>query len=383
MTTDIRFFEFAEHLLLIAAAAGCLYLLVAAYLASTFRPPAEKELCKPVPVSILVPLCGAEPQLADRLRKLCNQDYAGPLQILCGLHSQDDPAIESVSAVAAEGCGMPIEFKVDPRVYGRNRKISNLINIAAHAKHEMLVLLDSDIEVDSNFVARMISALQAPGAGAVSSLYRGVGSGSACGHLAAVTQNAFFLPDAILALRTKMAQPCFGAAVALSSTTLQRIGGLHAFADHIDDDYAIGEAVRQLGLKVAIVRTAVAHICGTQSWRELFAGELRAATTARSIAPIGQAGRFLVYPFALALLAALLGAGSPAIVLAIAGLASRALVAWCFARRFGGVAPASSLIAMAELLVFAAFVTSWFCPTVTWRGNRYRLVDETPAEYRQ
>ena len=379
MGTGLGVLDLAADFFLVAAAAGCLYLFLAAYLVLTFRVQGKTQPLDPVPVTVLVPLCGAEPDLEVRLRALCRQDYSGPVQIICGVGSAADPAIDAVTAVAGECEDGRIDLQIDSRTYGCNLKISNLINMARHARHDTLVLVDSDIEVGPDFLADVVGELQKPGVGAVTNLYRGVAGSNVWSHFATAALNAHFLPDAIVALRLKLAQPCFGASIALTRKTLQQICGFQAFADQIWDDYAIGQAVRRLGLNVAIAPAAVVHLCCAQSGGELFASELRAARTARSIAPIGQAGRMVVYPFALSLIAALLGAGAPAAVLAVAALGARALMTRCFVRRFGGPTHSSVLLAFGELVVFAAFIAGWFGPDVIWRGNRYRLVSEIPA----
>ena len=45
-----------------------------------------------------------------------------------------------------------VELVVDPRTHGVNRKVSNLINIMPRARHDTLVLSDSDIVVGPNYL---------------------------------------------------------------------------------------------------------------------------------------------------------------------------------------------------------------------------------------
>jgi ceramide glucosyltransferase len=280
--------HFTVQLCLIAAAPGCLYMILSGYLVLRFGLGKAGRRAAPVPVSVLMPLCGREPGLYSRLRALCEQDYSAPIQILCATQHSADPAIPIVRAAAGEG-GRMIELMVDPRVHGRNLKISSLINMSGRARHDVLVLIDSDIEVGPDYLSRVAGELQRPGVGAVSCLYHGVAKGGLWARLAAMGIDLHFLPNVIVALRFGLAQPCFGATIAISRETLRRIGGLQAFADHLCDDYAIGEAVRALGARVAIPSFAVGHVCSERNARELLEGQLRYARTIRSIDPGGYA----------------------------------------------------------------------------------------------
>jgi ceramide glucosyltransferase len=370
-----EFVRAAADVFLVSAIVGCAYLLAAALLVAAFKQNENAAPATPVPVSLLVPLCGNEPELAHRLMALCRQDYAAPIQIVCGLQSDSDAALGAVRAVAAATPQHAIEWYVDARVHGRNMKVSNLINMAQHARHDTFILVDSDIEVAPNFVAEQIDALQRPGVGAVTCLYHGVAAGGIWTRLSALRINAHFLPSVIVALSSELARPCFGVSIALSRETLRRIGGLHAFADQLCEDYAIGEAVRGLGATVAVSSLALGHVYAERSAREFFAAELRAARAIKDLTPQGHAGSFLTHPFALALVAAGLGAGSPAIAVMLAAFACRIAVCRCIEHRFGTPEESYLLLPLRDLLSFAVQVASYFGTTVTWRGQRYQLSD--------
>jgi ceramide glucosyltransferase len=358
------------------ASVGSFYMLVAAALTLRFgrhAPPPRPAGEKPAPpVTILMPLCGGEAGLYDRLRALCEQDYAGPVQLLCAIQDAEDPAIAVVEKLAADFPQAHVQWQVDPGLHGRNRKMSNLINALSHVRHDVIVMIDSDIEVGRGHIAHVVDELLKPGVGAVTCLYTGVAGRGLWSRLSAKTTNMHFLPSVIVGLKARMAEPCFGSTIALTGATLERIGGLKAFADHLWDDYAIGQAVRAAGLQVQVSSTTVGHVCPESSGREFFAYQLRNARTIGGIDPIGYLGAVVTHPFALAVVAVLLGAGGPAVVLAGLALTSRAALCSCVTRRFG-VPTSYWLLPLHDLAAFAVYVASFFGASVIWRGQRYRV----------
>jgi len=358
---------------LVGAIIGCAYLSMAAFTVAAYKRRAHPPTDAPVPVTILVPLCGDEPGLADRLLALCEQDYAGPIQIVCGVRHDSDAALDAVKTVAAREPRHAIEWYAEERLHGRNLKVSNLINMTQHARHETFLLVDSDIEVEPNFVSAMVGSLQQPGVGAVTCLAHAVAAHGLWARLATLRVNADFLPKVVFALTFGLEQPCFGYSIALTRDTLDRIGGLQAFADKLWEDYAIGEAIRELGHTVEVPSFALGHVFAERSARDFFANELRAARTIKGINPRGHAGTVITHPFALALIAVGLGAGTLALAVAFAALACRIALFRGIKRRFGCEATPYLLLPVRELCDFAIYVMSYFGSTVTWRGRRYRV----------
>jgi len=364
--------RWTAYILVAGAALGCLYLVTAALLVLYHRRQPVSE-ASPVPVTVLVPLCGDEPRLGQLLRDLCGQDYAAPVQIVCGARSTTDPALAVVRRIAAIDPQQRIEVHVDPELHGRNLKVSNQINMARHARHDTLVMVDSDVAVSRRFLSDMVAELQKPGVGAVSCLYHGVATDDVWARLAASRINTHFLPNVIVGLKLGLARPCFGAGMAISRDTLERIGGLQSFADQLWEDYAIGEAIRALGLEVAMPRFTLGHVYAGGSARDMVTNQMRDALTIRNINPIGHAGSIVTHPFPLALTALLIGGGNEALAVAFVALGCRSALGWCVEYRFGARSALFWLMPVRDALSFMVHVASFFGGTITWRGQRYRL----------
>jgi ceramide glucosyltransferase len=370
MQIENQFIDIFSGVCVAAACFGCLYLLAASIAVLRFPQRRSPTSFRPEPVTILKPLHGAEPGLARRLRSFCDQDYDAPIQVVCGVQDPADAAIPTVTRLAAQ---IPrVELKVDGRNRGSNPKVSNLGNMFALARHDLIVLADSDIEVGPDYLAAIVAQLQSPGVGAVSCFYHGVPAAGVWSRQAALAINSHLLPDAVLAWSCGLAQPCFGSTLALHRSTLRRIGGFESFADCLADDYAIGAAVRAEGRKIAMPTFSVSHACFDRSLPSLLAHELRAARTIKSITPIGYAGAILTHPFPLALIGAVLGGGHGLGLAAIA-LACRGVLCLCVEHAFGLTRQPYWLIPFHDLVSFAAHVAGLFGTTVKWRGFTYRL----------
>ena len=124
------------------------------------------------------------------------------------------------------------------------------------ARHSLIVVSDSDVAVGPNYLRTLAAALAEPGVGAVTCLYRGLPSGGFWSRLAAMAADDHFLPSTLLGLALRLARPCAGATIALTRETLTRIGGFETVANQLADDYAIGKAVRQAGLRVVLPANA-------------------------------------------------------------------------------------------------------------------------------
>ena len=352
------------------AVLGSLYNLTAIVLILRF--PRAREAARLFPsVSILRPLHGNEPGLFARLVSLSRQDYPGAIEIICGVQDEEDPAAPAVRLLQATNPAH-VELKVDAREYGSNRKVSNLINMQPQARHDVLVVTDSDIVADPQYVSSLVSELDAPNVGAVTCAYHGIPAGGICAHLSALSINTQFLPNVIVAVSLGAARPCFGATIALRRETLAQIGGFHAVADELADDFALGRAVRALGHQVAVSGFTVGHVCFERDFRSFWARQMRAARTIQSIDPIGYLGTIFMHPLPLSVLAAATGV-SGWFLLVSAAMVCRLALCSAITRACRLTRQPHWLIPVQDAISFAVFVASFFGTAVEWRGESYKV----------
>lgn len=365
-----------------AAVLGCCYALFATFAVRRFARSSGAAAPASFPaVSVLKPLRGAEPSLYANLAGFCAQDYPAPVQIVFGVADPSDAAIAIVRKLAADFPERDLVLSVNPRRQGANAKISNLINMAGQARHDVLVVSDSDIVVAPDYLQKVVANLETPGVGLVTCLYRGKAAAGFWSRLSVAAIDYQFLPNVLAGLKLCLAAPCFGSTIALRKATLESIGGFEAVADQLADDYVLGALVRRAGLNVVIPGYVVAHACAERSFGDLWRHELRWARTIRSVDPLGFAGLVISYAVPLALLGLVLGGITPAGLILIAALICRFALQHALDRAFHLRNGVFWLGPLRDCLSFIVFVMSFFGRGVEWRGDRYGLRPDNRLAY--
>ncbi len=325
------------------------------------------------PVSILKPLCGEDHDLAANLRSFCRQDYP-EFQVVFGVRDTRDPAVATVERLMAEFPAADLVLVADRRQRGSNLKVANLHNMLPAARHDVLVIADSDMRVSPGYLAVVSAPLADPAVGIVTCLYRGTPAGGLWSRLACLHINHGFLPQAAVAEAIGAGAGCFGASIALRRETLERIGGLSAIENELADDYALGAAVRRAGGRIELSSYLVDNVIAEPGLSALFRHELRWARTIRLVAPLGFFGSVVTQPVVMAALAAALGVfpvAAPA-MLAIA-LFCRCASVLAVDRALGLQPSPLYLLPVRDVLSFAVFVASFFTRKVEWRDRIFRV----------
>ncbi|MFM0342746.1 MULTISPECIES: bacteriohopanetetrol glucosamine biosynthesis glycosyltransferase HpnI [unclassified Paraburkholderia] len=372
----------AAHLLDVTLAYACAagavvgvgYTVLAGALIGRFFARAVSEPSTFPPVTIVKPLHGNEWALLANLSSFCRQDYPGPVQFLFGVHDSADPALQTVDDLRRHFPEADITVVADTRLYGPNRKISNILNMLPQARHDVLVFADSDVSVGPNYLRNVIGELQKPGVGLVTCAYRGQPDPGFWPRLSAKATNYQFLPGVVTGLALGLARPCFGQTIVMRRDTLEKIGGFTPFVRHLAEDHAIGEAVRLIGEKVVIPPFTISHACVESSAAQLIAHELRWSRTIRRIDPLGHLGSALVHPFAFALLAVIFSAGGWwAWSLALAAMCARLALKLLSDRALKQAHRDLWLLPFWDIVSFAIFVASFWSSRVIWRGVSFKV----------
>jgi ceramide glucosyltransferase len=354
------------------------YTILASIALRVRRPPEDPASPPAPPTTILKPLCGAEPGLYERLRSLCEQSTAG-VQIICGVRDPDDPALHAVRRLQREFPRLDLQIAANPMQHGASAKVSNLINMMPFARHDYLIIADSDVRVAPDYLERVTAPLLKEGVGIVTCLYHGCPRPGLWSLLGSLFINEWFMPSVRVAALLGSRSFAFGATIALRRETLARIGGFTAIVDQLPDDYRLGELTRRAGLRTVLSEAQVETCVDEATLGDLVRHELRWLRTIRTVRPLGYALSGVTFGLPAAILGTALAGGSRAtlVMLAITSLAR--LMIDSAPRKPYSLLAQLWLVTLNDLLAFSLWCWSFATRRVQWRHARYRVARDGTA----
>jgi ceramide glucosyltransferase len=362
------------------ALASMAYSLIAAFATrKRARAPMRGNATAP-PVTILKPLCGAEPETYECLRSFCEQAY-GEFQVVFGVSHAQDPAVAVVAQLQKEFPHLDLTLAVERRQAGSNRKVSNLINMMGFALHDYLVISDSDVRVDSNYLANLIVPLLDDGVGVVTCCYRGVPHPGIWSLLGSMYINEWFIPSVRVAALMGYRSFAFGATIGIRRETLAKIGGFNAISNQLADDYCLAALTRQEGLRTVLSEVEVDTFVAERTASALVAHELRWRRTIRNLSPFGYGFSFITLGLPVTALQLLLARAAPAAVIFLITALASAAIHWN-ARRSGGLA-SLWLVPIRDLLHFGLWIWSFATRDVRWHNDRYHVSRDGAVQQRE
>jgi ceramide glucosyltransferase len=312
-------------------------------------------------VSVLKPLYGFDVRLEENLASLARS--AGPgVQILAGVRDMSDPAADVVRKVQCDYPQCDLTLVVDPRVYGHNLKVSNVINLFERATGEILIIADADIWVGPGYVERVTAPLADHNVGLVTCLYRGRAGGGLVTRLGSLFVDTWFMPSVSVASHLGERSFGFGSTLALRRDTLEQIGGLVALKDQLADDYWLAELVHRTGLRTVLSDVIVETDVSEKNFAALWQREVRWMRTIRSL-NAGFALTFITHTMPMLALGVALDWSDVNLALAAVGLLARIGLQ----RRANE--SALWLMPLRDGLLFLEWAAALFGNRVTWRDQ--------------
>ena len=332
------------------------------------------------PVTVLKPLCGAEPGLYENLRTFCVQSYP-EFQVVFGVGDHADPALAVVARLVAEFPHLCLDVVVNPQQHGYNRKISSLINMLEHARHDVLVMADSDVSVRPDYLTCVTAPLLDRKVGLVTCMYHGEPTRPVWSRLGAMYINEWYMPSVLLAWLFGHENYVSGQTLCLRRDTLVAIGGLRGIANHLADDYQLGQCVRAQGLRIVLSSYMLKAEHHEPTLESLVTHELRWMRTLCVLKP--RSFRFIFFTFSLPLAVLGLLLSLPAgealtVALPLFQLTVLARLALHFVHRMRDRRPLLAdlwLLPARALLICWVWCRSFFTSRFTWRGSDF-LVGE-------
>lgn len=331
----------------------------------------------PPGVSILKPVKGMDGESYDNFASFCRQEYAGALQLVFAAASPDDPVIPVIRRLIGDFPDHDITLHINPALHGPNYKVSNLINAFPHARHEIVIVCDSDIRVSPDYLDSVTSRFSDSRVGLVTSLYRTSTVHGIATALEAIGFTAEMIPNVMVARELEGLTFALGASMAVRRDALMAIGGFEALSGYLADDYQLGNKIHLAGWRIALDPCFVESVVKAEDLMAVLSRQLRWARTMRVSRPGGYLASGITLPFPAALLATLL-APSPAVGLAAVTLlyGVRLCVCTLFSRSFVRDALFPRwlwLLPLRDMLSFFTWALSFLGNRVDWRGSRFVL----------
>jgi ceramide glucosyltransferase len=371
---------------LLCAAATCCsiaYYILCWWSASRFRHDrqllggsASSGVAAKFPVSILKPLKGVDPEMVASFRSHCVQEY-GEYEILFGVSDPEDPAIEAVEQLKKEFPQRQIRLIFCSQDLGANTKVSNLAQMVRQARHEHLVVSDSDIRVESDYLRRVVAPLSRPEVGLVTCLYRGMANSTLGSKLESLGISTDFCAGVLVARMLEGIKFGLGSTLAFRRRDLESIGGFEALADYLADDYQLGHRLAAKGLEVELSDVVVETFLPRYSAAEFLRHQLRWARTIRDSRFWGYVGLGFTFGLPWAVLGLLISRGAPwawgLLAITMAFRAAMSLEVGAAVLQDRQLVPFLYLVPLRDLVAFFMWIASFAGHTILWRGESFRL----------
>jgi ceramide glucosyltransferase len=377
-----------EVVLTLLTVGGLVYMVLALWGARAFvhdMRRAGKEAEFSPDVTILKPVKGVDPRMYAGLRSHCEQEYAGAYEIVFGVSTLGDPAMEEIERLTAEYPAVPIRVVECRERLGTSGKVSNLVQMLRKASYGHVLVNDSDIRVSPQYLARVMGCFADARVGMVTAPYLGrtAADGVALtvwARLEALGISTDFLPGVLTARKLEGGLRFgLGSTLAVSRTALAKIGGLAPLVDCLADDYEIGARIAAAGYRVELCGEAVETTVPAYGFRGFWEHQLRWARSTRDSRRWGYVGLGVTYCLPWAVLNCVASGFAlwsfTLLSLVLLARVSVALTVGVGILRDGQVLRDIWLLPARDFFGLGFWAWSFASDEVVWRGERFRLKD--------
>lgn len=371
-------------IVLVFAVAPLAYYLLSLYcVIAYFRDLRKSRLPRPLytpPVSILKPVRGVDHQAYENFASFCRLDYP-QYEIIFAVAEPDDPAVPVIERVQADFPSRSIRLVKGVARFGTNGKVNSLCRLVQEAKHDLLVMSDSDVRVEPGYLKGAAAAFADPEVGAVTAFCQCLSGGGIAADLDALGMCLDSVPSALVARRLERKMRfAFGWTMATTKKHLAEIGGWEAMANYHSDDFELGNRIARQGYRVELMSKPVQMVFSQETTGQFFRHELRWSIGLKNVRPAGYRGLLLTHGLPGALLAAAVavGAGWTAIAMAhlLAYFVLRLGLAWTtgvWGLRDPEAGKRLWLVPLRDAISFIVWISGFFSNTITWRGLVFRV----------
>lgn len=331
------------------------------------------------PVSILKPLRGVDPEAYENFVSFCHQDYPDYELLFC-VGAKDDPAIPILERLAREYPERQIRILVGNQSDALNDKAAKLARLVREARHEFVVISDSDVRARPDYLRTVVAPLADPRIGAVTCLYAPIEDKTLVEKIQTIGMVSDFYAGLMIARQLDGIKFALGPTIATTRARLAGFGGYGAIADRPGDDLLVGRLIDEQGYKVELLRDyIIPTVADYESFPGLLSKRTRWYVVMRHMRPWGHLGLLLTQglPWSLAAVAV-----HPAITAAVGYLgaysALRLAMTWLIG--VNGMHDRALwrkmwLIPVWDALIFVIWLASFGRNSFRWRGGNYQIRD--------
>jgi ceramide glucosyltransferase len=378
-------------LILVVAAIPCVYYLIALYSSwQFFRRTARRNAPDPSftpPVSNLKPVRGLDPDAYENYASFCRQDYPDYELLFC-VGEKDDPVLPILEKLARDFPERRIRVLFGSGGRGSNDKVVKLARLVSEAQHEVVVISDSDVRVQPDYLRTVVAPLADPTVGAVTCFYVPIEEKTFTENLQTIGMFSDFYVGILVARQLDGVKFALGPTIATTRTRLAGFGGYGAIDDRPADDLLVGRLIAEQGYEVELLPYTISTVADYQSLRDLLHKRLRWIVVMRHMRPWGHLGLLLTQGLPWSLLAIAIHP-STGVALGYLGsyLGLRFAMTWMvgiWGLKHNVLWKKLGLIPVWDAMAFFIWVASFARNSIRWRDGQYyirdgRLVPVTPT----
>jgi ceramide glucosyltransferase len=334
------------------------------------------------PASIVKPVRGLDYEAYENFASFCRLDYP-EYEVIFAVSDASDPVIPVIEKLRADFPARSIRLITNIPHVGTSDKVNNLCQLAQNAKYDLLVMSDSDVRVEPDYLKQVVAPFADQEVGVVTAFYRSLSAGNLASNLDALGMYMDSAPGALVAKKIEGRLGfAFGWTMATSKIHLAEIGGWEAMVNHHSEDFELGKRIAQCGHRVVLMPKPICMVFSKETVAEYFHRELRWSIALKSGRPSGYRAMLFTHglPWALVGAAAGLSIGSPPLAASylLAYLILRIAMTWLTGAWGLGDRRLSKmmwLIPVRDAISFIVWLAGFFAEKIVWRGLEYRLHD--------
>ena len=369
----------ADYLFLTVAAAPFIYYLLVLYSSRLFfrssKDGPSKNFDFAPPISVLKPVRGLDPEAYENYASFCRQDYPNYELIFC-VGDFNDPAVPALQKLMRDFPERQIRLLFGSGRSAINDKVAKLVRMVNEAENEFLVISDSDVRVEPNYLRTVVAPLRDPKVGCVTCFYVSIHDETLVQHLQSIGMYSDFYPGILVAQQLDGIKFTLGPTIVTTRAHLAAFGGYEAIENKPADDLLVGRLIAQQGLKVELLPYAVQTVPDYDSPRALFSKRLRWMTVMRHMRPWGHVGLAFTQGLPWCLAVALTHPAAIGLGYFAAYLGFRVAMTWLvgvWGLQQSGLWKKMPLIVVWDATAFVIWLLTFGRNSIRWRDVDYRI----------